>query len=116
MKVKGISGVFLTSKDVARLNKWYADVLGISLEDWNGTVINQEIENEMNFCLFAEDSDYFPKEQSVMLNFQVDNMEAWLKHFDEKGIPIVKELEKSEFGTFVWISDPEGKWIEIWEK
>jgi hypothetical protein len=28
----------------------------------------------------------------------------------------LKEPEQSEFGTFIWISDPEGRWIELWEK
>jgi predicted enzyme related to lactoylglutathione lyase len=32
------------------------------------------------------------------------------------GVRILKRPEKSEFGTFVWISDPNGRWIEIWER
>jgi len=51
-----------------------------------------------------------------MLNFQVENIEAWIEHFNKMGISLLKEPEKSEFGTFIWISDPEGRWIEIWEK
>jgi lactoylglutathione lyase len=84
--------------------------------EWNGTVFKPDDDNETIFSFFQEDSDYFPREQPVMLNFQVENIEAWMEHFNKIGIPLLKEPEKSEFGTFVWISDPEGRWIEIWEK
>jgi predicted enzyme related to lactoylglutathione lyase len=31
-------------------------------------------------------------------------------------IPLAKKKEISEFGKFVWIEDPEGLLIELWEK
>ena len=75
-----------------------------------------DADNETIFSLFEESNDYFPKEQSVMLNFQVENLEAYIEHFNKIGIPLLKQPEKSEFGTFIWISDPDGRWIELWEK
>ena len=51
-----------------------------------------------------------------MLNFQVENIEAWMEHFNKIGVPLLKEPEKSEYGTFIWIADPDGRWIEIWER
>jgi predicted enzyme related to lactoylglutathione lyase len=116
MKIKGFSGIFLRSKDVASLRRWYEETLGISWEDWNGAVIKPEADNITIFSLHEEDSDLFPKEQSVMLNFQVENIEAFIDHFKKIGIPLLAEPEKSEYGTFVWIADPEGRRIEIWEK
>ncbi|WOV89221.1 glyoxalase [Sporosarcina oncorhynchi] len=114
--VKGFGGVFWRSKDVDGLKKWYKEVLGISMEDWNGTVLKSNSDNETILSFFKESNDYFPKEQSVMLNFQVENIEACMDHFNTIGVPLLKEPEKSEFGTFIWISDPEGRWIELWEK
>jgi lactoylglutathione lyase len=116
MKIKGFGGIFLRSKDVVSLKNWYKETLGISMGDWNGTIIKPDADNETIFSLFNENSDYFPEEQSIMLNFQVENIEAWMEHFNRNGIPLLKEPETSEFGTFIWISDPEGRWIEIWEK
>ena len=116
MKIKGFGGIFWRSKDIVALKNWYKETLGISMEDWNGTVIKPDADNQTIFSFFKEDSDYFPQEQSVMLNFQVENIEAWMEHFNKMGISLLKEPEKSEFGTFIWISDPEGRWIEIWEK
>jgi lactoylglutathione lyase len=115
LKIKGFGGVFWRTKDVVALSHWYKETLGISMEGWNGTIIKPDAENTTVFSFFKEDSDYFPKEQSVMLNFQVENIEAWIRHFNELGVPLLKEPEKSEYGTFVWISDPDGRWIEIWE-
>lgn len=117
MKILGFGGIFWRSKDIDSLKSWYKEVLGITMEnDWHGTVITPAKGNETVFSFFAEDNDYFPAEQSVMLNFQVDNMEECLEHLNQIGIPLLREPEKSEFGTFVWISDPEGRWIELWEK
>ena len=116
MKIKGFGGIFWRSKDVVALKKWYKETLGISMGDWNVNVINPDADNQTIFSFFKEDSDYFPQEQSVMLNFQVEDIEAWMEHFNKMGISLLKEPEKSEFGTFIWISDPEGRWIEIWEE
>lgn len=116
MKIKGFGGVFLRAKDVDLLKDWYEETLGISMGEWNGTIIKPDIANETIFSLFKAENSYFPIEQSVMLNFQVENIEGWMEHFEKIGVPLLKEPEKSEYGTFVWISDPEGRWIEIWEK
>lgn len=116
MKIKGFGGVFWRTKDVVSLKNWYKETLKISMDHWNGTIIKPDVDNETIFSLFKDDSDYIPKEQSVMLNFQVENIEAWIEHFNKLGVQLLKEPEKSEYGTFVWISDPDGRWIEIWEK
>ena len=116
MKIKGFGGVFWRSKDVGALKKWYKETLRISMEDWNGTIIKPDTDNETILSFFKEDNDYFPKEQSVMLKFKVANIEAWMEQFNKVAVPLLKDPETSEYGTFVWISDPEGRWIEIWEK
>jgi predicted enzyme related to lactoylglutathione lyase len=116
MKVIGIGGVFWRTKDIKILKKWYKDVLGISLEDWNGTVFHRSKESQTIFSFFSKEDAYFPIEQPVMLNFQIDNIEEWIDHLNRLGISIVKEPEQNEFGKFIWISDPDGRWIELWEK
>jgi predicted enzyme related to lactoylglutathione lyase len=117
MNVIGFGGVFWRSSNIIELKNWYRDVLGITLDnEWNGTILPSQKGNETIFSFFKEDSDYFPKEQQVMLNFQVEDMNECLKHLNKLEIPLLKETEKSEFGTFTWIADPEGRWIELWEK
>lgn len=116
MKIKGFGGIFWRSNDIETLKNWYKETLGIDMEDWNGTIIVPDEDNKTVFSFFNKESNYFPIEQSVMLNFQVENIEAWIEHFSKIGVSIVKKPEKSEYGTFLTIADPEGRWIEIWEK
>lgn len=116
MEIVGFGGVFWRTRKMDVLKAWYKEVLGLSMEDWNGTIITPGSGNQTVFSFFSENSDYFPKEQSVMLNFQVKSMEECLKHLEQKGVPLLRDPEISEFGTFVWIADPEGRRIELWEK
>lgn len=114
--IKGFGGIFWRSKNVDVVKKWYSEVLKIEFENWNGTVIKPQQGNETIFSFFSEDDRYFPTEQQVMLNFQVHNMDETIQHLEQMGVPLAKNKESSEFGTFIWIEDPEGRLIELWEK
>jgi len=116
MMIKGFGGIFWRTKNLDALKKWYSEVLKIEMEDWNGTIIKPQSGNETIFSFFTEDDPYFPTEQQVMLNFQVYNINETIEHLGQVGVPLVKEKEVSEFGTFIWIKDPEGRLIELWEK
>ncbi|MBY6038041.1 glyoxalase [Fictibacillus nanhaiensis] len=116
MKIKGFGGVFWRTGNREVLKEWYREVLQIEMEDWFGTVITPQKGNETIFSFFTDENDYFPKEQAVMLNFQVENMDDCVEHLKKLDIPLLRETEKSEYGTFNWIADPEGRWIELWEK
>lgn len=116
MNILGFGGVFLRSKNPNEVKEWYQKVLDINFEDWNGTIMEPKVGNETVFSFFMEDNTYFPLNHEVMLNFQVESMEECLSHLEKLGIPLVKEIENSEFGKFVTIEDPEGRWVELWEK
>lgn len=116
MIIKGFGGIFWKTKNVDAAKKWYSEVFKINIENWNGTIIKPHSENETIFSFFAEDDSYFPAEQQVMLNFQVYNLDETIKHLEEIGVPLVKERESSEYGKFIWIEDPEGRLVELWEK
>lgn len=113
--IKGFGGIFCRTKNVEVVKKWYSEVLKIEFEDWNGTVIKPQQGNETIFSFFAENDRYFPTEQQVMLNFQVHDMDETIQHLEQMGVPLAKDKESSEYGTFIWIEDPEGRLIELWE-
>lgn len=52
----------------------------------------------------------------MMLNFQVHSMDETIQHLEQIGVPLAKNMEVNEFGKFVWIKDPDGRLIELWEK
>ncbi|CAG9622494.1 VOC family protein [Sutcliffiella rhizosphaerae] len=116
MQIKGFGGVFYRSRNVEELKGWYQKVLNIDMQEWGGAIISPQRDNITVFSLFTESSDYFPLEQQVMLNFQVESIEESMLHLKQLDIPLVKDLETSEYGKFIWIEDPEGRRIELWEK
>ena len=116
MKLIGFGGVFLRTNKLEELKRWYSKVFQLNMDDWNGTIIKPETQNETVFSFFDKEDSYFPVDQSVMLNFQVDDMDEMLIHLKECDIPLVKAVESGEYCTFAWICDPEGRWIEIWAK
>ena len=114
--IKGFGGVFWRTKNMESVKRWYSEVLQLDLADWNGTVIKPQTGNETVFSLFEENDSYFPTDQQVMLNFQVHDINETIQHLEHVGVPLVKQEENNEFGKFVWIHDPEGRLIELWEK
>ncbi|OAS15787.1 VOC family protein [Paenibacillus oryzisoli] len=114
--IKGFGGIFWRTKDIEVIKKWYSDVLKIEIGSWNGTVIKPEEGNETIFSFFTENDSYFPADQQVMLNFQVHNLDEMIEHLAHIGVPLAKEKESSDYGKFVWIVDPDGRLIELWEK
>jgi len=43
-------------------------------------------------------------------------MDEPIKHLELIGVPLAKTQEVNEFGKFVWIKDPDGRLIELWER
>lgn len=79
-------------------------------------MIKPQLGNETIFSFFTENDSCFPTEQQVMLNVEVHNLNQTIKHLEHIGVPLAKKKEISEFGKFIWIEDPEGRLIELWEK
>ncbi|SDW04105.1 VOC family protein [Paenibacillus sp. CF384] len=114
--IKGVGGIFWRTNNLEAVKKWYSDVLKLDISEWNGTMIKPESANETIFSLFTAEDNYFPTEQQVMLNFQVHSLDETLAHLADLGVPLAKKPESSDYGKFVWIADPEGRLIELWEK
>ncbi|MBM7568146.1 VOC family protein [Paenibacillus sacheonensis] len=114
--IKGFGGVFWRTGNLDAVKKWYSDVLKIEINDWNGTVIKPQSGNETVLSFFTESDSYFPAEQQVMLNFEVYNLSETIAHLEQLGVPLAKAREDSEFGKFVWIEDPDGRLVELWER
>ncbi|MFC0189377.1 VOC family protein [Fictibacillus aquaticus] len=114
--IKGFGGIFWRTKNLEAVKKWYSEVLKLDMENWNGTMIKPESGNETIFSFFTENDNYFPLDQQVMINFEVHNLDETINHLEQLGIPLAKKKEVSEYGKFIWIEDPEGRLIELWEK
>jgi predicted enzyme related to lactoylglutathione lyase len=111
--VTGVGGVFFRAKDPSALSEWYRDQLGVPMTD-DGFVVFPESRNTV-WAPFAQDSEYWPREKELMVNFTVTDLDAMLEQLRTAGVWVDEKIEEMEFGRFGWARDPEGNRIELWE-
>ena len=118
-RITGLGGGFIKSKDPKALAAWYRDVLGIKMESWGGALLRYDAPDHppmVVFNHFAADTDYFdPSNREVMLNFGVDDLDAFLAKLKAKGVEPLKRDDSDPSGSFAWIMDPDGTKIELWQ-
>lgn len=121
-RVIGIGGIFFRSEDPESLAAWYRERLGIPVnEDGYCDFAWRLAEDPERFgrtvwSLFPADTDYFgPGDVPFMVNYRVDDLETLLDALREEGVEIADDVESHDFGRFGWITDPEGRRIELWE-
>jgi predicted enzyme related to lactoylglutathione lyase len=113
--VQGIGGVFFRARDPDALRAWYAEHLGIELEDY-GTTFTAREGDQTVWAPFAADTEYFgsPVQQS-MVNFRVRDLDAMLQQLRAAGVTVDERVEEIELGKFGWATDLEGNRFELWE-
>jgi predicted enzyme related to lactoylglutathione lyase len=113
-RVLGIGGHFMRAADPEGLSAWYRDCLGIDADEHG--LWNQEAGPTV-FAAFESETDYFgSRDQQVMLNFRVRDLDAMLAQLRSKGANVDDEPQDMEgVGRFGWVTDPEGNRIELWQ-
>lgn len=118
-RITGVGGVFFKTKDPKGLAAWYRDVLGIQMESWGGAMMRYDAPGHPPFVVlspFAQDTDYFqPSTGGLMINFGVDDLDAYIARLEAKGVKILKRDDSDPGGRFAWIMDPDGNKIELWQ-
>ncbi len=113
MTVTGIGGIFFRSRDPHARAAWYREYLGI--EAGHDGMWQQEAGMTV-FAPFAADSDYFPVDQSFMLNLRVTDLDELIARLEAAGIAVEQRPDwDTEYGRFVRVHDPEGLPLELWE-
>ena len=113
-RVLGIGGYFIRSADPAALTAWYRDCLGLETDE-NG--LWRQEPGATVFATFESDTDYFgSRDQQVMLNFRVRDLDSMLAQLRSLGAHVVDETQDMNgVGRFGWVIDPEGNRIELWQ-
>ncbi len=120
-KVIGIGGVFFKSANPEATRDWYAQVLGISFQDWGGTIFEPrdaaaKAGAATVFCPFDADTDYFaPSDAPFMINLMVDDLASVLARCAENGVEPASTTMSEPNGDFAHVMDPEGRKIELWQ-
>jgi predicted enzyme related to lactoylglutathione lyase len=113
--VSGIGGVFLRARDPESLRAWYREHLGIAIEDWGGVGFTAERGDATVWSIFSGDTEYWPREQQVMVNYRVRDLDALLDRLRAAGVEVDDKVEEQEYGRFGWAVDPEGNRFELWQ-
>ena len=118
-RITGMGGVFVTSRDPKALATWYRDVLGIPVESWGGAALRYDAPGHPPVIVWnalPEKSTYVaPSNQPFMIDFAVDDLDAFVARLKAKGVPILKRDDSDPSGKFAWILDPDGTKIELWQ-
>ncbi|QTC92780.1 VOC family protein [Brevundimonas goettingensis] len=117
--VTGIGGVFVKSKDPAALADWYREALGVDVAAWGGAVLRYTEASHppaVSWMAVPETSDHMaPSTREFMINLTVDDMDAMVERLRSADVPILDRNDDDAFGRFVWIQDPDGTKIELWQ-
>ncbi|RAK66043.1 VOC family protein [Hymenobacter edaphi] len=120
-KVTGIGGIFFFSDNPKETREWYANNLGIEVNDWGSTFESRNLDkpdevNALQWTPFEKGSDYFaPSTKEFMINYRVQNIEGLVSKLKENGVTVLDEIASYDYGKFVHIMDAEGNKIELWE-
>lgn len=120
-KVTGIGGIFFFSEDPVKAREWYAENLGLEVNDYGSSFEfrNAHRPEEINYLQwspFKKGSDYMaPSKKEFMINYRVQYIEALVEKLRANGVTIVDSIETFDYGKFVHIMDHEDNKIELWE-
>ena len=113
--VEGIGGVFFRTTNPDALRAWYAEHLGIEMEDY-GTTFTARDGDQTVWAPFPADTDYFgSRNQPLMVNFRVRDLDSLLDQLRSAGVDVDARVEEHEYGRFGWAVDVEGNRFELWE-
>ncbi len=118
-RITGIGGVFFKAENPKALAAWYRDVLGLPLEAWGGAMLRYDAPQHppvLVWNAFPASTGYFaPSSSGFMINYAVDDLDAFLARLGAKGVAVLKRTDDDANGRFAWVLDPEGNKVELWE-
>ena len=120
-KIIGIGGIFFKSEAPEKLKKWYAQHLGLVLNNYGATFEMRHLKEPkkakyIHWSVFPNDTNYFyPSGKPFMINYRVQEIEEMVKKLKKMGVEIIDKISRFPYGKFVHILDPEGNAIELWE-
>ncbi len=123
-RVLGIGGIFFKAANPEKLTAWYQKHLGLNVEDWGGVAFQEgagadlkpKRKAQITWSPFDSNTKHFePSTKPFMINYRVQDLDALLAQLRSEGVEVEEKTDRSEFGSFGWIMDPEGNRIELWE-
>ncbi len=121
-RVTGIGGIFLRARDPKSLtdlvlpNTSASSSATTAAPPFSGQDEVPATTGMTTWSLFPADTKYFgPGQQSAMINYRVDDLDALLTQLAAANVDIDPKREDADYGRFAWITDPEGNRLELWQ-
>jgi predicted enzyme related to lactoylglutathione lyase len=121
-RVTGIGGVFFKAQDAQALQSWYKRHRGIDVQAWGGAAFDwadadgKPVAGTTAWSIASAQSDQFaPSTAPFMVNYRVEDLHSLLSALRAEGCNVLDKIDKSEFGKFAWVIDPEGNKVELWQ-
>lgn len=116
--VTGLGGVIVRSPDPKALSAWYRDVLGLDIRPWGGAKLSYAAAGHPPAAVWSpqpqSSEELAPSRRDFMLNFAVDDLDAFVAKLTLRGVPILKR-DQDAFGRYAYVLDPDGTKIELWQ-
>ena len=115
MGITGVGGVLIRADDPEALYRWYEQHLGLVRTPGGFTFPAASQRAEIALAFLDREDASFPRPQPVMLDLQVDDLDAVLDRLTAAAVEVDPERQRYDFGRFGWFVDPEGNRVELWE-
>ncbi len=119
-RIVGIGGVFFKSANRDQTREWYSTHLGLT-DKGGGAMLpwrehdDPQKEHVTVWTVFPASTKYFEPNQTFMINYIVDDMDALLTRLKQEGVKIDPKQMNESYGRFAWIYDSDGNKIELWQ-
>lgn len=117
----GIDAITILANDAAALAAWYATYLGVTTTlnpsdgAYYGEVKHHGGGTSLWIGIAPAPEPLAAGGRAIVLNYRVDDLDAAIREFAAAGIAIERTLDES-YGRFIYIRDPEGNPVEVWEQ
>lgn len=118
-RVTGIGGVFFKCGDPEALRDWYAQHLGLPVDDEGFVVLRWggEVRGSTVWGPFPSETTAFgwPSDRQWMINYRVDDLDGMLDQLRAGGVDVCDETFEDLNGRFGHCWDLEGNRIQLWQ-
>ena len=113
------ANVTIMVSDVDRAVHFYRDVLGLELTERYGSKYAEARVNGFKIGFHLKSNEASVSESpagSIMLGFRVKDLASTVANFRGKGIKFSTEIEEGAAGKFIYLHDPDGNQLYIWQQ
>ena len=111
--ITGLTYAIVTTDDVPRARRFFAEQLGLGTEEDQGDEFSQFTTREgSRWAVWRTPELHTPGD--VMLYLQVDDVDADYARWQERGVEMVTEPHDEPFGRTFAFRDPDGRVLHAW--